>query len=106
VFFPNYVDAVPTRLAASVRALRRERRTVYVPGHGALAREPELDRYLTMLGEVEQAARRAHRQGTPASDAGTAFRLPPALGEWTLFNKVFFERAFAAWYKELGTPSR
>jgi len=100
--FPNYVDAVPTRLAASVKALRRDRRTTYVPGHGALAREAEFDRYVAMLGEVEQAARRAHLQGTPAADAGAAFALPPSLGEWTLVNQVFFERAFAAWYKELG----
>ena len=100
--FPNYVDAVPTRLAASVKALRRDRRTTYVPGHGALAREADFDRYVSMLGEVEQAARKAHAQGTSAADAGAAFTLPASLGEWTLFNKVFFERAFAAWYRELG----
>ena len=35
--FPNYVDAIPTKLAASVKALRRDRRTTYVPGHGALS---------------------------------------------------------------------
>ena len=100
--FPNYVDAIPTRLAASVKALRRDHRTTYVPGHGALAREPEFDRYVTMLGEVEQAARKAHQQGISAADAGAAFTLPASLGEWTLFNKIFFERAFAAWYRELG----
>lgn len=99
--FPNYVDAIPTRLAASVKALRRDRRTTYVPGHGALAREAEFDRYAAMLDEVEQAARRAHEQGTPAADAGAAFSLSPSLGEWTLFSRVFFERAFAAWYREL-----
>lgn len=100
--FPNYVDAIPSRLATSVKALRRDRATMYVPGHGALAREPDFDRYASMLAEVEQAARKAHQQGTSAADAGAAYALPPSLGEWTLFNKVFFERAFAAWYKELG----
>ena len=100
--FPNYVDAIPSRLAASVKALRRERRTIYVPGHGALAREADFDRYASMLTEVEQAARKAHQQGTSAADAGASFTLPASLGEWTLFNKVFFERAFAAWYRELG----
>ena len=100
--FPNYVDAIPSRLATSVKALRRDRKTTYVPGHGALAREPDFDRYVAMLGEVEQAARKAHQAGTSAADAGAAFTLPASLGEWTLFNKVFFERAFAAWYRELG----
>jgi glyoxylase-like metal-dependent hydrolase (beta-lactamase superfamily II) len=100
--FPNYVDAIPSKLSASVNALRRDRKTVYVPGHGALAREPEFDRYVAMLGEVERAARKAHDAGTSAADAGAAFTLPPSLGDWTLFNKVFFERAFTAWYRELG----
>ena len=100
--FPNYVDAVPTKLAASVKALRRTRSTIYVPGHGALAHEAEFDRYVTMLHEVEQAARKAHGEGKSAADAGAAYALPASLGEWTLFNKIFFERAFAAWYQELG----
>ena len=100
--FPNYVDAVPSKLAASVKSLRRTRSTIYIPGHGALAREAEYDRYVVMLNEVEQAARKAHREGKSAADAGAAYALPASLGEWTLFNKVFFERAFAAWYRELG----
>jgi glyoxylase-like metal-dependent hydrolase (beta-lactamase superfamily II) len=100
--FPNYVDAAPTKLAASVKALRRSRNTLYVPGHGALAREAEYDRYVAVLNEVEQAARKAHKDGKSAADAGAAYALPASLGEWTLFNKIFFERAFSAWYKELG----
>jgi cyclase len=99
--FPNYVDAVPSELARSVKALRRAKATTYVPGHGALAREADFDRYAAMLGEVERAAREAHQQGKTAADAGAAYALPASLGDWTLFNKVFFERAFAAWYREL-----
>jgi glyoxylase-like metal-dependent hydrolase (beta-lactamase superfamily II) len=100
--FPNYVDAIPSKLSTSVKALRRERKTTYIPGHGAIAHEADFDRYAAMLGEVEQAARRAHQEGKTAADAGAAFSLPPSLGEWTLFNKVFFERAFTAWYREIG----
>ena len=99
--FPNYVDAIPTQLAASVRALRRSRTTLYVPGHGAVGREPEYDRYTAMLEEVERAARSAHAKGLSAAEGAAAFALPPSLGEWTLFNKAFFERAFTAWYREL-----
>lgn len=100
--FPNFVDAMPTRLALATRALRRERTTTYVPGHGAVATDADVGRYLAMLGEVEQAARAAHGKGTPAAEAAAAFALSPALGEWALFNKVFFERAFTAWNRELG----
>lgn len=99
--FPNFVDAIPTKLAVSVRALRRSRDTVYVPGHGALGKAPEYDRYVAMLDEVEHGARKSFAAGATPADAGAAFSLPPTLGEWTLFNKVFFQRAFEAWYKEL-----
>jgi glyoxylase-like metal-dependent hydrolase (beta-lactamase superfamily II) len=99
--FPNYVDAVPSELARSVRALRRAGSVTWVPGHGGVAMRADLDRYEAMLGEVEQAARTAHAKGLSAAEAGSAYALPASLGEWTLFNKVFFERAFAAWYKEL-----
>jgi glyoxylase-like metal-dependent hydrolase (beta-lactamase superfamily II) len=99
--FPNYIDAVPTQLAQSVKALRSARFETIVPGHGALAKAADIDRYIAMLDEVERAARAAHAKGQPAVEAGTAFTLPASLGEWLLFGKVFYPRAFEAWYKEL-----
>lgn len=101
--FPNFVDAIPTKLSASVRALRRARETTYIPGHGAIGTGAEYDRYIAMLDELEHAARKAYAAGTPAADAGAAFSLPASLGEWVLFNKSFFPRAFDAWYRELRT---
>lgn len=98
---PNFVDAVPTRLSSSVKALKGERATVYVPGHGAVGGAAEYGRYMAMLEEIEAAARKAHASGASAADAGAAFSLPASLGEWTLFSKAFYPRAFEAWYKEL-----
>jgi len=100
--FPNFVDAIPTKLATSVRALRRTRDTIYVPGHGAIGKAAEYDRYVSMLDEVERAARQARSANISAGDAGKDFHLPTSLGEWTMFSPVFFQRAFEAWYKELG----
>ena len=99
--FPNYVDAIPTQLAQSVRALRRTGDTVYVPGHGALGKLADYDRYTAMIDEVEHAARAGYAKGQTTADAAAAFTLPASLGDWTLFSKAFYERAFAAWYKEL-----
>ena len=95
--FPNFVDAIPTKLAASVRALRRSADTLYVPGHGPLGHTAEYDRYVAMLDEVERAARAGIAAGTSAEDLGAKYSLPPSLGEWTLFNKIFYQRAFQAW---------
>ena len=85
-----------------LRALRREPATIYVPGHGARRCAPNLDRYLALLDEVEQGARRSPIRGKTAAEGAAAFTLPPALGTWALFGPTFFERAFAAWYRELG----
>jgi glyoxylase-like metal-dependent hydrolase (beta-lactamase superfamily II) len=99
--FPNFVDALPTKLATSVRALRGTRDTIYIPGHGPIARAAEFDRYVAMLDEVERAARKAHADGVPPATAGGNFSLPASFGEWALFNKVFYQRAFEAWEREL-----
>lgn len=100
--FPNFVDALPIALGESVRALRRTSDTLYVPGHGALGKVDAYDRYVAMLDEVEAAARRAYAKGTTPAEAASQFALPQSLGDWTLFSKAFYERAFTAWYRELG----
>ena len=99
--FPNYVDATPSALARSVKALRRPGATTYVPGHGGVAHEGDVVRYVSMLDEVEAAARSAGAKGISAAEAAATFTLPKSLGEWIPFNKVFHERAFAAWYRDL-----
>lgn len=100
--FPNYVDAVPSRLAAAARRLRAMDTTRWVPGHGPLAGAADLDRYLTLLDLVEDHARRSRQAGATPAEAAGALELPPSLGEWALFNRSFFERAMRAWYGELG----
>jgi cyclase len=100
--FPNYVDAIPSKLSTSVRALRDAKAATYVPGHGSVGTPADLDRYVAMIDDVEAAARRAHDAGVSAHDAAAAYTLPASTGEWTLFGKTFIERAFTAWYRELG----
>ncbi|HEX9691610.1 MAG TPA: MBL fold metallo-hydrolase [Gemmatimonadales bacterium] len=101
--FPNYVDAKPAQLAASVAALKRARETQYVPGHGGVSGADGLASYVSVLEAVEDAARRAHGAGLTAEEARERFALPASLGAWTLFSPAFFPRAFNAWYRELGT---
>lgn len=101
--FPNYMDAVPSRLSLNVRMLRSLAATTYVPGHGALARASDLDGYISLLDDVEGAARKALEDGVDAREAGERYRVPDALGEWLLFNPRYFETAIGAWMKELGS---
>jgi glyoxylase-like metal-dependent hydrolase (beta-lactamase superfamily II) len=99
--FPNYANATPSNLARAVPSLRRDGNPTYVPGHGPVARSADFDRYVALLGEVESAARGAHRRGLSADDAASSYQLPASLGEWILFSDRFLGAAFAAWYREL-----
>ncbi len=102
--FPNYVDAIPSKLSASVRVLRARNAATYVPGHGAVGTPADLDRYTAMIDDVERAARQAHAAGTSAKDAAAAYTIPASTGDWAMFGKTFVERAFSAWDRELGGP--
>jgi len=100
--FPNYMDAIPSHLDASVRSLLVDRfDTVYVPGHGAIANAGDLFTYVRVLNAVEEAARNAVTAGTTAAEAAGSFTLPASVGEWTLFSPRYFETAISAWLKEL-----
>ena len=99
--FPNYMDAIPSRLSLAVRLLRERGADTYVPGHGSLADGTALDRYVELLDDVEAAARRAVEAGRTAEEAGAAYSIPSSLGEWTLFNPGYFARAIGAWMTEL-----
>lgn len=100
--FPNYVDAVPSRLFASLEGLVRERRdTVYVPGHGPLADAADFRLYIAVLDAVEEAGRAAAAKGQTAAEAAAGFRLPDPVADWHLFSPRYFETAIGAWLKEL-----
>jgi glyoxylase-like metal-dependent hydrolase (beta-lactamase superfamily II) len=73
---PNYVDAVPSKLAAAVRALASGRHG-HVPGQEP-SREPEFDRYVAMIDAIEEGARPTRAGSRPRMRA--AFALPASLG--------------------------
>jgi glyoxylase-like metal-dependent hydrolase (beta-lactamase superfamily II) len=99
--FPNYVDAIPSRLSQEVRVMRLLGATTYVPGHGPLADAAAVDRYIVLLDSVEEAARTAVERGMSADEAGAAYRLPAGMEDWTLFSPNYFTRAIGSWMEEL-----
>jgi glyoxylase-like metal-dependent hydrolase (beta-lactamase superfamily II) len=98
--FPNYMDAVPSRLARAVTAIRSAAWSTLVPGHGPLAGPDDLDRYAAVILGVEETARRARREGWTAEEAARRHEIPDSLGDWTLFNPSYFRRAVEAWLRE------
>lgn len=99
--FPNYVDAIPSRLSREVRVMRLLGSTTYVPGHGPLADAAAIDGYITVLDSVEAAARAAIERGMSADEAGAEYSLPSGFEDWTLFSPNYFSRAIGAWMGEL-----
>ena len=102
--FPNFRDTTPSLFATSIRAARRARETVYVPGHGPLAGAAEIEDLLAVLDEVEAAARASFDAEVSATEAGRIFTLRESLGEWTLLGENYFELAISAWHRELSAP--
>ena len=100
--FPNYIDATPSRLTQAVRLMRATGADTYVPGHGPLADQAALDRYIDLLDDIEAAARDAIEAGMTAEEAGAEYRLPAGLSDWHLFRADYFARAIGAWMEELG----
>ncbi len=98
--FPNYMDAIPSRLSRAARSILGDRRSVYVPGHGPLAAQEDLVRYLEVIDGLEATARTARKEGWTSEEAGSRHSIPEHLGEWTLFNPSYFQRAVEAWMKE------
>lgn len=100
--FPNYMDAVPSQLSRAVRALQADQRDLYVPGHGPMADIADMGRYIQVIDGLEETARQARDRGWTAEEAGARHRIPGNLGEWTLFNPTYFQRAVEAWMVEWG----
>jgi len=98
--FPNYMDATPSQLARSVALLQARERDLYIPGHGPLAEPADYARYVEVLEGIHETAQRARREGWTAQEAGERHRISPNLGEWTLFNPSYFQRAVEAWMME------
>ncbi|MCH7991077.1 MAG: MBL fold metallo-hydrolase, partial [Gemmatimonadetes bacterium] len=102
--FPNYVDAIPSRLTQAVRLIRAGNHSTYVPGHGPLADAAAIDRYVGLLDDVEAKARRAIERGITPEQAAAQYRLPPMALGWTSFSDSYFATALGAWMRELGVP--
>jgi glyoxylase-like metal-dependent hydrolase (beta-lactamase superfamily II) len=100
--FPNYMDAVPSQLSRSVRSIQASGADIFVPGHGPVATPNDMTTYRAVIDGLEETARQARREGWTSEEAAARHVIPEGLGEWTLFNPSYFQRAVEAWMKEWG----
>jgi glyoxylase-like metal-dependent hydrolase (beta-lactamase superfamily II) len=98
--FPNYMDAIPTRLWTACTELLTDERAIYVPGHGSLADHGETRIFLDVIEHVGEAAQRAFERGLSAAEGAADYQVPESLGEWFMFSPRYYEVAFTAWYRE------
>jgi glyoxylase-like metal-dependent hydrolase (beta-lactamase superfamily II) len=98
--FPYYGDSTPTALRKNFQELV-DQGSILVPGHGGIGDKQDIKNYLTLLDDVEAAARKAIEKGTPASEAWKEYNVPESLGEWTKFRPDVYSFGFEAWEREL-----
>ncbi len=98
--FPNYVDAIPSQLRASVAKLSASQTTI-VPGHGPIGDEQAFARYVALIHFIEDSAREAARRGLEAAEAAEALPLPASYDDFYKFSPRYYETALAAWLREL-----
>ncbi len=99
--FPNYVDAIPSELEANCRALLGDAGATYVPGHGGVAGEGDVARYIGLLEDIEATARKAYAAGTPAEEVFQTYTPPTPIGEWEILLPNMHKAAFVKWEEEL-----
>lgn len=99
--FPNYVDAIPSELEANCRALLGDAEATYVPGHGAVAGQGDVARYIGLLEDIEATARKAYAAGTPADEVFKTYTPPASIGEWEILMPNMHRSAFVKWEEEL-----
>ncbi|WP_309669893.1 MBL fold metallo-hydrolase [Gemmatimonas sp.] len=99
--FPNFVDATPSQLIASMTRLSSRSTRAFVPGHGGMADRVSVARYLDLLGDLGAHAGRERAAGRTAVEAAASYRVPASLGEW-MASKAGLERAMTAWWRDPG----
>lgn len=103
--FPNYVDAVPSKLAPSVATLMSGGPRLMVTGHGGLVSTDDMAPYAELIASIDTAALQAREQGVSAEKAGEAYKMPASTADWGFFNPRYPERAIGAWFREWGIES-
>lgn len=105
--FPNYVDAIPSRLNEYVNSLGDDdKETIYVPGHGPIADAAAVKKYKEFLSWVETQAKTAHKEKVEIEKASADFKLDEQFNDWLVWSPQNVKRAFAAWYRELDAAEK
>lgn len=103
--FPNYTDAIPSRLNRYVDGILESADVTYVPGHGPIADLDALKKYKDFLAFVQESATAAFKAGKTIEEETADFKLPDSFSQWLVWSPENAKNAYAAWYRELKTQS-
>lgn len=99
--FPNYGDAIPSKLEEYLKQITAAKDVTYVPGHGPIADQEAMQKYKELLELVRESATKAFKAGDNINAASKEFKLPESLSQWAIWSPDNVKRAYQAWYKEL-----
>ncbi len=104
--FPNYGDAIPSRLNQFASQIVKAKQTTFVPGHGPIADAESVERYQAFLKFIEEQAKLALADGLSAEQAGEKFKLSDEFSKWLVWAPDNATRAFNAWFRELSQTQK
>ncbi|MFK7769538.1 MAG: MBL fold metallo-hydrolase [Mariniblastus sp.] len=99
--FPNYGDAIPSRLNTYVDSIIAAPDVTYVPGHGPVADLEALKKYKEFLAHIQSSATAAFKAGKAIEEETKDYKMIDSLSEWMVWSPDNATKAFAAWYREL-----
>jgi glyoxylase-like metal-dependent hydrolase (beta-lactamase superfamily II) len=100
--FPNFTHSIPSHMVRHCERLLGRAGVTYVPGHGDVADAAAQTNYLGLLQDLERSATAEFEAGVELAAAVEAYSTPESLGTFVQFGADYVERAFRAWYRELG----
>ena len=99
--FPNYGDAIPSRLNTYVDSIIEAPDVTYVPGHGPIANLESMKKYKTFLAHIQESATSAFKAGKSIDEETKEFKMIDSLSEWVVWAPDNAKKAYTAWYREL-----
>lgn len=99
--FPNYGNAIPSRLNTYAKTIAATKDTIFVPGHGPVADAAAAKIYHDFLGWVENWATESITAGQTVAEATKEFKLPTQFEEWFVWSPDNAKKAWTAWDREL-----
>jgi glyoxylase-like metal-dependent hydrolase (beta-lactamase superfamily II) len=104
--FPNYGDAIPSKLSTYVEEIKQAKETTVIPGHGPVADTDAINKYSDFLAWIEAWSKDSIQKKESIDDATADFKLPKEFADWIVWSPDNAKKAWSAWNRELNAEKK